>query len=120
LTLAVRWRSCRFSTLSVRPNRLYEIDESGASARWQPAPDSVGVGLFEDATPLLRGQVHVDSLYDDYRRQPLLPNRLSQLGPGVSWIDVDGDGREDLIVGTGGGGLLTVMWHRCAPFRGGF
>ncbi|PYP61129.1 MAG: hypothetical protein DMD26_18440 [Gemmatimonadetes bacterium] len=32
LTLEVRWRSGRLSTLSVRPNRLYEIDESGARA----------------------------------------------------------------------------------------
>ncbi|PYP61128.1 MAG: hypothetical protein DMD26_18435 [Gemmatimonadetes bacterium] len=74
------------------------------------------MGLFEDATSLLRGQAHVDSVYDDYRRQPLLPNRLSQLGPGVSWIDVDGDGREDLIVGTGRGGRLTVLRNRGGRF----
>ena len=70
--------------------------------------DSV-LPLFENATALLGGHSHVDSLYDDYRRQPLLPNRFSQLGPGVSWIDSDGDGREDLVVGTGRGGALAVL-----------
>ena len=57
----------------------------------------------------------MDSLFDDYRRQPLLPNRFSQLGPGVSWIDTDGDGREDLVVGTGRGGSLAVLHN--APSR---
>ena len=109
LTVEVRWRDGRFSTLSARPDRLYEIDEAHAAGRWQPVADSARDGLFEDATPLLGGDRHVDSLFDDYRRQPLLPNKFSQLGPGISWIDVDGDGREDLVVGTGRGGRLTVL-----------
>lgn len=107
----VRWRSGRHSVISAaRANRLYEIDEAGAIAA--PAANSVDTApaaLFANATPLLDGAAHVDSLYADFRRQPLLPSRLSQLGPGVSWIDVDGDGREDLVFGSGRGGRLTVQ-----------
>ena len=116
LTLEVRWPGGRLSTIAARPNRLYEIDQAQASGRWQPSPDSAKLGLFENATALLAGQAHVDQIFDDYRRQPLLPNKFSQLGPGVSWIDVDGDGREDLVVGTGRGGRLTVLRNRAGRF----
>src|SRR5207249_1259586 len=50
-------------------------------------------------------------------RQPLLPNKLSQLGPGVAWYDVDGDGWEDLVIGSGRGGRLAVYRNNG---RGGF
>jgi enediyne biosynthesis protein E4 len=36
-----------------------------------------------------------------------LPHALSRLGPGVAWYDVDGNGREDLLVTSGRGGSLA-------------
>ncbi|HEX9484524.1 MAG TPA: FG-GAP-like repeat-containing protein [Gemmatimonadaceae bacterium] len=117
VTIDVRWRDGRVSTISsARPNRLYEIDQTGASATVGVAALSDTAALFEDATALLGGHVHVDSLFEDARRQPLLPNRFSQLGPGVSWIDVDGDGREDLVVGTGVGGRLAILKNGATRF----
>src|SRR6185503_11165063 len=50
-----------------------------------------------------------DSVFDDFARQPLLPNKLSQLGPGVTWLDADNDGRADLLVGTGRGGRPALL-----------
>ncbi|MDB4889108.1 MAG: ASPIC/UnbV domain protein [Gemmatimonadetes bacterium] len=115
VTIEVKWRSGRVSTLrNVARNRVYEVDESVTSAP-QPALDSEPP-LFTSATALLGGHLHVDSLYDDYRRQPLLPNRFSQLGPGVSWIDTDGDGREDLVIGAGHGGTLAVLHNSGSRF----
>jgi len=34
---------------------------------------------------------------------------LSQLGPGVGWFDLEGTGHEDLLLGSGKGGQLTVF-----------
>ena len=63
--------------------------------------------MFQDVSHLIHHTHHEDP-FDDFARQPLLPRKLSQLGPGVGWYDVDGDGREDLIIGSGCGGRLAV------------
>ena len=39
--------------------------------------------------------VQEEKPYDDFAREPLLPNKMSQFGPGQAWADVDGNGHED-------------------------
>lgn len=53
--------------------------------------------------PLVGAMVaeHHEEPFDDFSRQPLLPNKLSQLGPPMAWGDVDGDGDDDLFLGEG-------------------
>lgn len=116
-TITVRWRSGRVSTVGgARANRLYEIRESGAVAYPAKLASGTDPALFEDASARLGGHAHVDSVFDDFKRQPLLPNRFGQLGPGVTWADVDSDGRSDLVVGTGRGGRLAVLRNAGARF----
>jgi len=134
LRVEVTWRSGRRSVVTnATPNFIYEIDEASAgvappfqsagpggfpAARvsgqespenrqaGKPAPQSEG--LFQDVSHLLN-HVHPEEPFDDFARQPLLPNRLSQLGPGVCWQDVDSDGFDDLVIGSGKGGSLIVF-----------
>ena len=108
-TLEVEWRDGSRSYLrNIRPNRLYEITQATAAT---PAPVEASPvqTLFEDATAALGGHVHRDSVYDDWQYQFLLPNSLSQLGPGVTWFDYDRDGDEDLVVGAGRGGKPAIF-----------
>lgn len=37
-----------------------------------------------------------------------MPKKLSQSGPGVAWQDLDGEGWEDLVIGSGNGGKLAA------------
>ena len=114
-TIEVTWRDGRKTTIGgVRANRAYEIEEGGrrkeeGGTTLAPSSSPLPPSLFVDATQELGGHTHVDPPHDDWERQFLLPNSLSELGPGVTWFDYDRDGDEDLLVGAGKGGRLGVF-----------
>jgi hypothetical protein len=127
LVLEVHWRSGRLSRLSnVVANCLYEVNEEEASPARPESPvrsaapgreDASGShAWFEDVSGLLRHR-HVESGFDEPARQPLLPRRLGQMGPGLAWCDLDGDGRDDLVIGAARGGALGI---RLNAGSGGF
>ena len=107
--LIVDWRDGRRSELVVRPNRRYEITAATARAPAPASSPAPALSLFEDASAALAGHAHVETPFDDWEHQFLLPNALSQLGPGVAWFDMDRDGDEDLLVGAGRGGQIGVF-----------
>ena len=116
MQIEVKWPSGRRSLLAqVRANRVYEIDE-GAAGLENPAPKAELTPVFEDVSQLLRHS-HREEEFDDFARQPLLPRKLSQLGPGAAWIDLDGDGWEDLVIGSGKGGVPAFYRN---DHKGGF
>jgi hypothetical protein len=110
LRIEVTWRNGLRSFVDEgTANTLYEIDESGATNAPSLAPEKPKVTpIFEDASNLI-AHFHNEAPFDDFQRQPLIPNSLSQLGPGVCWFDLDGDGWDDLFVGSGKGGGMGVF-----------
>jgi hypothetical protein len=111
-TLVVEWRDGRRTTIAgVRPNRHYEVRPDGAVVPTPPPPGLVRP-LFADATVELGGHRHQEDAFDDWDRQYLLPEALSQAGPGVAWADLDGDGTEELLVGSGAGGRIALFRWR--------
>jgi len=111
LQIEVAWRQgWRTVVESVPANCLIEIEEDAATlppAASPPAPTP----WFEDRSTLLTHRHRTDP-FDDFGRQPLLSRRLSTLGPGVVWFDLDDDGWDDLVIGGGRGQPLTSFCNR--------
>ena len=108
MALEVIWLNGRRSLIKdVKQNRFYAIDEDSSEAfeATPPAPDEP---VFKDVSELIR-HTHHENEFNDFQRQPLLPNRLSQLGPGVAWHDIDGDGFDDLIISSGKDGDPAIF-----------
>jgi hypothetical protein len=115
--LEVLWRSgARTLLTNINPNTLLDITEPATNLNLNPNLTLNPPPLFEDVPSKLSHR-HVETAFDDFARQPLLPNRLSQLGPALAWQDFDGDGWEDLAIGTGRGGTLAILHN---DTRGGF
>ncbi|MCI0536851.1 MAG: VCBS repeat-containing protein [Verrucomicrobiales bacterium] len=134
MRIVVTWRSGKQSVVEgVQANGIYEIEEAKAGGKEVQSSKfkvqggqasevkSQGAGvsgqgagadnlqpLFEDVSHLLAHR-HSDLPFNDFERQPLLSHELSQLGPGVAWFDLDSDGWDDLIVGSGRGGHLAAF-----------
>ena len=117
LRIEVTWRNGARSVVEhAKANQIFEIDEATANPKTpesaKPAPER----WFTDRSVVLN-HIHHDDPFDDFQRQPLLPNQLSRLGPGVGWIDMNGDGWEDLVIGSGKGGSLAIFQN---DTQGGF
>jgi len=102
--LTVYWPSGAvqsFENLAV--DRFYSITEtSGTTAPAISAP--LMPVLYEDVTASTGlDYKHRELVFDDYAAQPLLPAKLSQLGPGIAWGDVDVDGDDDVFIGAAAG-----------------
>ena len=117
MRLEVAWRSGKQTVITnVAANRVYEINETSARDRaipGEPEPKP----LFENVSGLLN-HTHHEEAFNDFEMQPLLPKKLSQLGPGVAWGDVDGDGWDDLVIASGKGGFMEIFQNdRHGGFR---
>ena len=93
--LTVHWPSgVRQVLTNLAADRFYTITEPEKSEAPPPSPPLSPSFISTDR---LSSVVHREDTFDDFKLQPLLPNKLSQLGPGMAWADVDGDEDADLF-----------------------
>ena len=95
-TIEVTWRNGARTLISnAQPNQLYELQEHGGGAA--PKPTKGGSPHFADVSHLLN---HSLALEPTPEFSPLWSALSPQPRPTLAWIDLDGDGWEDLCVGT--------------------
>jgi hypothetical protein len=121
LSIEVTWRNGRQSVIKdVLPNHIYEIDESKSEPAKPKPKIPERAPLFKDVSDRL-GHRHVESTFNDFDRQPLLPRALSRAGPGVAWCDIgqfgSDDGHEELIIGAAANAAPIVFFVTNGQFR---
>ncbi|GGZ81784.1 hypothetical protein GCM10007028_19260 [Algibacter mikhailovii] len=83
---------------NLKSNQLITVDYKNAIRPTENNVTSKNIKLFQDIPFNFK---HIDSLFNDYDIQVLLPHKFSQLGPGVAKADINNDGIEDLYLGGG-------------------
>jgi hypothetical protein len=132
--LHVEWPSGHRQVFTNLPtDRFFTVTEPDGSARvgegekgrggdqnaedFSPSPP-LPVSRSSSHTPLfvrsnvLKPLAHRERPFDDFAREPLLPMRLSQQGPGLAAGDVNRDGRDDLFLTGAAGNAGTLSTNQ--------
>jgi hypothetical protein len=92
----VWWPSgLRESYANLATGKEHLLTEGGGEVLGAPPEPEPTMFRF---SPSLVGAGSAEKQYDDFLREPLLPNSLSRLGPGIAFSDVDGDGLDDFYI----------------------
>jgi len=94
-------------------NQRYTIEESGAQ-KTKSATVTPQKFFTERSQQIGLDFRHRESFFEDRQRQPLLPSKHSQLGGGMAWGDVDGDGDEDVYL-AGASGQPGALYLQTNP-----
>ena len=117
-SLTVAWPSGhRQSFENLSADRHYTITESAVGPKEEKP--SLGKAPLFVASHQMKGIRHRERPYDDFARQPLLPNKHSQLGPGIVFADVDGDNLEDFYLARAAGIPGRIYFRRKNPGKTG-
>jgi hypothetical protein len=108
--LNITWPNGKISTIEgIQANRMYEIYQDSISVRFDSvATDIPSEPVFNDISDRIIISDPVND-FQDFRRQPMIPVMLSQLGPGVAWLDYNNNNREDFIQTSAEDGKLAVF-----------
>ncbi|MEY4672528.1 MAG: hypothetical protein RL148_312 [Planctomycetota bacterium] len=110
--LVVRWPSGSVQTFTDLPvDRVYTVTEPATGGTRFDRRATPPAAPWLEPMPGAPVFAHREREFDDYAAQPLLPHKLSQLGPGLAFGDADGDGVDELYVG-GAAGQPGALFRR--------
>ncbi|WP_111708799.1 VCBS repeat-containing protein [Lutibacter citreus] len=104
----VQWPDGKVQVLkNVNSNQLLKVFYKDAKVK--PQDNSKTPVVFKDITTSYGIDFeHIEDVFDDLEREPLLPHMNSKLGPPLTVGDVNGDGYEDFFVGNAKGAVAAM------------
>ncbi|MEZ5013552.1 MAG: VCBS repeat-containing protein [Chitinophagales bacterium] len=98
LQLDVYFPSGRYIHYPLIHSCTYIIVPEKAAEKNEPKQDEKAP-FFTDITDKTIQYKSTEETYEDFTREPLLPYKLSSVGPCADMADVNGDGRKDIFIG---------------------
>ncbi len=99
-SVTVQWPDGRVSMLTDVPANQRVTVRQSQSGPAEPLASPSTTPLMTDITDSVAlGFVHRENVFDDFRRERLMPKMLSLEGPFMAVADVDGDGLDDAFFG---------------------
>ena len=109
-SVEVHWPDGKYQLItSVGTNQLLMADYNNAVEKTDK--ESRGKEkLFATVldTTLVVDHLHEENYYDDFSKEILLPHQTSTFGPNIAVADLNGDQKEDLVVGGAVGQATTI------------
>ena len=99
-SLEITWPNGFYQTISepLAANKTYTLEFSNAITSVKSRPKLSRI--FSGASGKLNiRNSHLEIIYDDYKKELLLPHKLSQLGPALATGDINKDGQDDIFIG---------------------
>jgi hypothetical protein len=109
--LRVIWPDGKSQVMTnIKSNQRIVLQYGQAVTPMGETDQSTGRYLFNDITRKSQIQHnHQESIFNDFKRESLLPHKLSQLGPAIAVGDVNQDGLEDFFIG-GAKGFIGALY----------
>ncbi|WP_197539154.1 VCBS repeat-containing protein [Formosa agariphila] len=107
--ITIAWQDGREQVLTtIEANQVLIIDHKNGVSR-DSEKDIVSI-KFKDVTEQSKIDfTHIEDLYNDYQKEPLLPYKYSMLGGALAVADVNNDGLDDFYVGNASGSKSALF-----------